>query len=70
VNITEDATNILASGVDQIRFIYTVPNPSGGGNPGPTIREVDVFGVATIPEPSSFLLCGLGFIALLISRRR
>jgi len=69
VNITEDASGILASGVDQIRFIYTVPSPAGN-NPAPTIREVDVFGSATVvPEPSSMLLVGLGGMLLLRRRR-
>ncbi|MEN8864565.1 MAG: sialate O-acetylesterase [Akkermansiaceae bacterium] len=46
VNVTEDTTGILASGVDQIRFTYTVPDPAGSQG-SPTIREIDVFGVPT-----------------------
>ena len=70
VNITEDTTGILATGVDQIRFTYTVPDPAGT-QASPTIREIDVFGVATtIPEPSSTALLGLGTLGLLIRRRR
>lgn len=69
VNVTEDATGILATGVDQIRFTYTVPDPAGTQG-SPTIREIDVFGVATIPEPSSTALFGLGVLGLLLRRRR
>jgi PKD repeat protein len=46
VNITEDETGLLASGIDQIRFTYTVA--LGGQNPSPTIREIDVFGAAVV----------------------
>lgn len=69
VNITESATNILATGVDQIRFTYTIP-AGASGQPSPTIREIDVFGVATVPEPSSTALFGLGALGLLLRRRR
>ncbi|MEP4078001.1 PEP-CTERM sorting domain-containing protein [Haloferula sp.] len=69
VNITEDDTGILATGVDQIRFTYTIPDPSGV-QASPTIREIDVFGVATIPEPSSTALFGLGALGLALRRRR
>ncbi|MEP4078003.1 hypothetical protein [Haloferula sp.] len=50
VNITEDDTGILATGVDQIRFTYTVP-AGATGQPSPTIREIDVFGTATNTGP-------------------
>jgi PKD repeat protein len=46
VNITEDQTGLLASGIDPIRFTYTVA--LGGENPSPTIREIDVFGAASV----------------------
>jgi hypothetical protein len=69
VNITEDATGILATGVDQIRFTYTIPTPSGS-QASPTIREIDIFGTATIPEPSSTALLGLGALGLVLRRRR
>tara|TARA_B110000285_G_scaffold161738_1_gene180657 strand:+ start:299 stop:6547 length:6249 start_codon:yes stop_codon:yes gene_type:complete len=52
VNVTDKATGILASGVDEIRFIYTIP-ASGGTNPSPTIREIDVFGSATSTAPDT-----------------
>ena len=69
VNVTEDATGILATGVDQIRFTYTVP-ASGGTQPSPAIREIDVFGSATVPEPSSAALLGLAGLALILRRRK
>lgn len=49
VNVTEDATGLLATGVDQIRFTYTIPTPTGTQG-SPTIREIDVFGVATASD--------------------
>lgn len=52
VNITEDVTGILASNVDEIRFTYTVP-ASGGPQPSPTIREIDVFGMPTTDGPDT-----------------
>lgn len=52
VTITENATGILATEVDEIRFTYTVP-PSGGANPSPTIREIDVFGRPSMDGPDT-----------------
>ena len=49
VNISETATGVLAKGVDQIRFTYTV-QADPGAQPSPTIREIDVFGAATMPQ--------------------
>lgn len=70
VNITEDTTGILASGVDEIRFTYTVP-ASAGQNPSPTIREIDVIGTATaVPEPSSAALIGISIIGSLLRRNK
>lgn len=45
VTLTENATGILASGIDRIRFTYTITG--GGTYPSPTIREIDVFGSPT-----------------------
>jgi hypothetical protein len=50
VNITEVVTGILASGIDEIRFTYTVA--TGGSQPSPTIREIDVFGSPIFVVPS------------------
>ncbi|MEP4078002.1 sialate O-acetylesterase [Haloferula sp.] len=55
VNVTEDATGILATGVDQIRFTYTVP-AGATGQPSPTIREIDVFGT---PTTNSVMVTGV-----------
>ncbi len=69
-----DTGGVLATGVDSIRFSFTdpigvngVPDDSGTTE-GTLIREIDVFGTATVPEPSAAVL-GLGGL-LLIGRRR
>lgn len=70
VTITEDATGVLASGVDSIRFIFEYPG-DGGNSAGTVIRELDVYGVAAVPEPSAAaLLMGLGVLGLMARRRR
>lgn len=66
VTITEDATEILATGVDSIRF--KVDNPGGGSADGTVIRELDVHGVATVPEPTGLALLGISLAA--VGRRR
>lgn len=77
VVLTQDnGTGILASGVDSIRFTFLDPLSAttgvangAGGNEGTLIRELDVFGAASVPEPSAALLGGLGMLALLRRRR-
>jgi hypothetical protein len=70
-----DTGGVLATGVDSIRFTFTDPigvngvTPDTGTVEGTLIREIDVFGTATIPEPSAALL-GLGGLLLLGRRRR
>jgi hypothetical protein len=54
--------NLLATGVRSIRFSFGTQENSGVG-----YKELDVTGVATIPEPSAALFGGLGVLAL---RRR
>lgn len=68
VNVTEDVSNILASGIDAIRFDFldTISNDGGGV----VMREIDVFGAATtVPEPSTLAIAALGGLALLRRRR-
>lgn len=67
VNVTDDI-GLLGSGIDAIRFDFldTVSDDFGGA----VYREIDVFGVATVPEPSSAALLGLGGLALTLRRRR
>ena len=74
VTITEDVTGILASGVDSIRFTFADPLLAVGNGTGTTegtlIREIDVFGTATIPEPATCVLLFSGFAGLCLHRRR
>lgn len=67
--ITESA-GVLASGVNALRFVYSLPTISGGTNAGLVLQEIDVQGVATIPEPSGALLGVLGLLAVFGIRRR
>lgn len=65
-----DTTGVIASGVTGIRFhIDPFSSPGSPGFSGElgVIRELDVLGVATVPEPSSFGLCT--FAGLLICSR-
>ena len=59
-----DSTGVIASGVDSIRF-EMFPGAAGGH----VYREIDVIGIATVPEPSAAVLGGLGMLALLRRRR-
>jgi hypothetical protein len=71
VNVTEDSSGILASGVKSIRF--SILSTNAGGNIADTtlLREIDVEGVATVvPEPSTTALLGLGGLALILRRRK
>jgi hypothetical protein len=61
------STSVLASGVKAISFDIA-NNANAGGNV--IAREFDVFGVATIPEPSSIVLIGVALISLVALRRR
>jgi hypothetical protein len=57
--------NLLATGVKSIRFNFGASQENGGSG----YKELDVTGVATVPESSSALLGGLGLLALLRRRR-
>lgn len=64
--ITETVSpNFLATGVKSIRFDFSGGQENGGSG----YKELDVVGIATIPEPSAALLGGLGMLALLRRRR-
>lgn len=59
VEIAEDSTGILATGVDSIRFTFSSPG-GGGNNPGTVIRELDVYGSpVAVPEPATFAFMGI-----------
>ena len=65
-----DSGGVLASGVDSVRFTFADPGLGGGvSNPGTVVREIDVVGVASVPEPS-VVAFGLGGLLLLSRRRR
>ncbi|BDS08733.1 hypothetical protein NT6N_37730 [Oceaniferula spumae] len=68
--VTEDSSGIIASGVDSIRIQFLDPVASGGNSPGIVVNEIDVQGVATVPEPSSAALLGLAGLGALLRRRR
>ncbi|MFD0896070.1 PEP-CTERM sorting domain-containing protein [Luteolibacter ambystomatis] len=65
----------FATGVDEIRFVFL----DHGFNPvaengtdtvdGTVLHEIDVIGVASVPEPTTTLLGGFGLL-LLLGRRR
>jgi hypothetical protein len=64
--IFDDALPVMLSGVDQIRFNQI---DNGFAGTGTVFREFDLIGTATIPEPSTVILGGIGLM-FLVRRRR
>ena len=62
--VVDNGGALLATGVDAIRIEVGV---NGAVN---VWREVDAFGIATIPEPSGALLAGMAGMLMLGRRRR
>jgi hypothetical protein len=66
-----DSTGTIASGVTSVQFYVqkkvTVPDD---GNLGIVLREIDVVGTATVPEPSTIALLGIAALAGLVAVRR
>ena len=62
-------SNLDVTGIQSLRV--TANSVNGGANAGAFVwRELDVFGVDTVPEPSAAALLGLGVLTLLRRRRR
>jgi hypothetical protein len=64
--LTEDALPFLAMNVDAVRFDF----PPGVENQYTGYAELDVIGLAVVPEPGSMLLAGAGLAGLMLRRRR
>ena len=64
--LLESALPFLAVGVDEVRFDF----PGGVENGYTGYAELDVMGVAAVPEPGAFMLSSVGFLALVRRRRR
>ncbi|MFC4992600.1 PEP-CTERM sorting domain-containing protein [Rubritalea tangerina] len=72
LSITDDSGTI-AQGVDAIRFIVQDHGQHTGTAQGTVFKEFDVIGAATVasvPEPSTTALIGIGGLSLILRRRR
>ncbi|MBK1826579.1 PEP-CTERM sorting domain-containing protein [Haloferula rosea] len=65
MNITGDGGGLIGTGIAAIRFDFPAIQEANGVG----YSELDVIGTATIPEPSTALLGGLGGFLLLRRRR-
>ncbi len=70
-SITEDSTGILASNVATIRYVFPLQAPMLA-SPGVQYKEIDIIGVASIPEPGTYALIAgmLGLSYVMVRRRR
>jgi len=66
VTLFDNTSDPLATGVDSIRF--DISETTDGANLDAFYHEFDVLGQATIPEPTTLAIFGLGFAAMM--RRR
>jgi len=64
--LTNDVGGAFATGVDALRFDF----PNLANNLTGVYREIDVFGSATVPEPSSFALVALSLVSMVSLRKR
>jgi hypothetical protein len=64
--LTDNALPFIATNVDAVRFDF----PAGVENGYTGYAELDVIGVAAVPEPGSLLLAGAGIAGMLLRRRR
>jgi hypothetical protein len=71
--VTISGFSPIATGVAQLKFtFYPVPFYAGGSDVGTCYREIDINGMATVPEPSTsaLLIAGaLGFICYVCWKR-
>jgi hypothetical protein len=65
MTIADNASAPLGTGIKAVRFVFA----NAVGPEQNMYREIDVLGVASVPEPSTALLGGLGMLALLRRRR-
>jgi hypothetical protein len=65
MTIADNTSAPLGTGIKAVRFVFA----NAIGPDQNMYREIDVLGVASVPEPSAALLGGLGMLALLRRRR-
>ena len=64
-SITDDGSADIATAVQYVQIsVFNADNNWAG------IAEVDVFGNTAVPEPTSFILCGLAGLAFALRRKR